>query len=138
MLSITGVVATVSLVRCWCAMQLLNYYTHITKRTRRKPLSINTRPGERYSDRDGAPDSAGPTSGKRSHGHRIFLLPSPIGPAGRDAQGVDVPLLSLTTSSPIHTSFPPMPSAHGQGGASLGGGMASPAEQKYLVYAPVS
>ncbi|SCV68630.1 BQ2448_751 [Microbotryum intermedium] len=136
LLTFLGFAATVSLLRAWCSIQVLGYYTNLSKRLQRRPhLSINVRSatasssGDRYYDRE--PDSAGgggagSSSSKRQ---RIFLLPQPMD-RQRDGLGADVPLLSFTSSTPDTTSFPP---------TSFPSSTLAPIEEapKYLVYAPV-
>lgn len=135
-----SLLAVVSILRAGATVKVLSYYTHLSKRSRRKPaLSIDIgRPGlarDRYSDRD---DSAS----KRPHhhsAHRIFLLPDPVDSKKDDGPvaGVDVPLLSLTASSPATASFPPQPAGVSQLVPDEHAvPMASP--QRFLVYAPVS
>ncbi|SGY33047.1 BQ5605_C002g01438 [Microbotryum silenes-dioicae] len=139
LLTFLGFAATVSLLRAWCSVQVLGYYTDLSKRLQRRPhLSINVRSATApnaggYYDRE--PDSAGggyagSLSSKRQ---RIFLLPQPID-RQRDGLGVNVPLLSFTSSTPDTTSFPPTSFPPTTGHTTL-----TPIEEtpKYLVYAPV-
>jgi len=116
-----GFIGTVALVRLACAFNVLAFYTSQSKKGRRQPAPLSlVRERERYSDH-GAPSPA-----KRSAGHaqRIFLLPN-------DTElGVEggVPLVAVTSPSPVGT-FPPAP---------LGEPTAGAAEERYLVYQPVS
>ncbi|KAI5479244.1 hypothetical protein MNV49_003938 [Pseudohyphozyma bogoriensis] len=128
---LTGFVAAVALMRLWSSLQILSYYTALTKRQRRSrtPLSINT---SHVSDNGHSRDFASPGGTKRSSGsgggggQRIFLLPKPM-----DAEEA-VPLLTMTPSSPL-ASFPPQPFAPSAPVASTSAG----GEQQYVVYAPV-
>ncbi|GAA6002652.1 hypothetical protein JCM10207_007611 [Rhodosporidiobolus poonsookiae] len=74
------------------------------------------------------------------HGHpsappdtRILLLPRPEDRAGAEARQADVPLLALTASSPVSTSFPP--GVQQQPTTPRGSGRGE--KGKVLVYAPV-
>lgn len=110
-------------------------------------MSIDTRSsngGGRY--RDGG-EGVEPSPSKRHHssgggggGQRILLLPDPLSrareAAARQAQGggeEEVPMLSLQPASPARASFPPQPVA-----STSAATHDEQAEQKYLVYAPVS
>jgi hypothetical protein len=141
-LSVLGFVAAITLVRAWAAFQMLSYYSAITKRAKRKGLSINTRDrylgdngsarGDAVSPGGGSSAGGGGNSGKRgggggAGGARIFLLPRPM---DGSLQASDIPLLSLTPSSPGYVSFPPAPSYQP---SAVGGS----SEQQFLVYAPV-
>lgn len=120
--TLTVCLAAITIVRGCCALKVLQFYTALSKRGSRKSLSINTR-DRHASDNGTSRDVPSPSSGKRPS--RIFLLPSPVD--GFTANlGADLPLLSVTPSSPSYTSFPPPPAA-----------ATSPTEQKYVVYAPV-
>lgn len=141
LLTALGFVAAITLLRAWGSLKTLEYYEAVAKRQRRKLPSLSINPHaspSRYRDSDdpSAHYSAITPSSKRSAGpsQRILLLPDPHSRA-KEANngGNDVPMLSLTASSPARTSFPPPPHA-----STSATGREDGEDPKYLVYAPVS
>ncbi|KAM0748155.1 hypothetical protein T439DRAFT_328143 [Meredithblackwellia eburnea MCA 4105] len=137
LLSLIGFIAV---LRAFAAFQVLSYYTSLSKRSRRQPLSINTQ----YSDtpsggaRDSPLSAGGTSSSGNKRGQRIFLLPSPLNGSGigmvGDVEGAMMPLVEVTPSSPL-ASFPPPPATSTSSSSSSSATVTS--TPHYVVYAPV-
>lgn len=122
-------VGSVALVRLGCAFKVLAFYTVQAKKARRQVAPLNLGGGagrERYSDVQ-SPVRKRSGSGSAGHSQRIFLLPSGGEGSGGEG-GAGLPMVAVTTPSPVGT-FPPAP---------LGEVVKGAAEERYLVYQPVS
>lgn len=142
-----GFVAAIAVLQGWASLKTLQYYDFLLKRQRRKLPTLSINPHARFRDSSSEdPISAHTPSSKRSGGggggpaQRILLLPDPSARA-REAGCNDLPMLSLTASSPARTSFPPPPPPHASTSSARGKDVhredQEGGEPKYLVYAPV-
>ncbi|GAA6049568.1 hypothetical protein JCM3770_000852 [Rhodotorula araucariae] len=161
--SALGTLAIVEGLRVWGAVKILGFYTaRASPRGGRSHRSSSTREQEFYDspvelDAPGAPGRSPSGKKKRRDSHsgrrdpsgsassvhgaarrrdetRIFLLPRPEERGVHGAGGeADVPLLALTASSPVRSSFPPSARGLQPPGMVTTGGEG----KRVLVYAPV-